>query len=160
MAFSVLPVRSASDLNDARELFLEYAASLDVDLAFQGFEAELAQLPGKYAPPGGELLLARGEDGAPVGCVGLRPLDIPGACEVKRLYVRAAARGTGLGRLLAVSIVDLAASCGYREIMLDTLPSMSSAIALYKALGFRPIPAYWNNIVPGILYFGRGLDAA
>jgi putative acetyltransferase len=160
MAFSVLPLCSASDLIDARELFLEYAASLDVDLAFQGFEAELAQLPGKYAPPGGELLLARGKDGEPLGCVGLRPLDMPGACEVKRLYVRAAARGTGLGRLLATSIVDLAASRDYREIMLDTLPSMTSAIALYKALGFTPIPAYWNNVVPGILYFGMRLNAA
>ena len=112
MPFSLAPVRSASDLSDARELFLEYAASLNVDLAFQGFEAELAQLPGKYAPPGGELLLARSEDGEPVGCVGLRPLDMPGACEVKRLYVRASARGTGLGRLLTASIVDLAATRG------------------------------------------------
>jgi putative acetyltransferase len=105
------------------------------------------------------LLLARSDAGEAMGCVGLRPLDRPGACEVKRLYVRPAARGTGIGRELAASVVELAAALGYREAMLDTLPWMLSAIAVYRALGFEPIPPYWNNIVPGILYCGKKLDA-
>lgn len=133
---------------------------LDIDLAFQGFEEELAQLPGRYAPPAGDLLLARSNAGEALGCVGLRPLDIAGACEVKRLYVRTAARGAGVGLALARSVVELAAALGYREVLLDTLPSMTSAIAIYRALGFEPIPPYSNNLVPGFLYFGKRFRAS
>ncbi len=160
MTHNIRPLRDARDLQTIRELFREYVDWLGIDLAFQGFEEELARLPGKYAPPNGDLLLAFSEAGEPLGCVGLRPLEIPGACELKRLYVRASARGIGLGRALAASAVDLASTRGYREIMLDTLPSMTSAIAIYRALGFEPIPPYWNNAVPGCLYFGKRLSAA
>jgi len=157
MHISVNAVQSPADLEAVRELFREYADGLGIDLTFQGFEAELAHLPGKYARPGGGLLLARAETDEPAGCVGLRPLDLPGACEVKRLYVRSAARGTGLGRILMASVIELAAASGYREVMLDTLPSMTAAIALYGALGFQQIPPYWNSIVPGTLYFWKRL---
>ncbi len=159
MNFQVAAIRDAQDLDTVRELLREYADWLGIGLAFQGFDAELALLPGKYAPPQGDLLLARSDGGEALGCIGLRPLEQPGACEVKRLYVRPAARGTGIGRALAGAIVELATALRYREVMLDTLPWMNSAIAIYRALGFEPIPPYWNNVVPGILYFGKRLPA-
>jgi GNAT superfamily N-acetyltransferase len=157
MSHRIEPARSPADLVTIRELFREYAQGLGVDLEFQGFAAELATLPGKYAPPGGELLLARDVSGAALGCVGLRPLPIEGACEMKRLYVRERARGTGSGRALAVAILDLAVTAGYREIRLDTLAFMGPATTLYRALGFAPIPRYSDNVVPGILFFGKRL---
>ena len=159
MGWRIEPVRNAADLDQIRELFGEYADGLGIDLAFQGFDAELAQLPGKYAPPRGDLLLVRGDSGEALGCVGLRPLEISGACEVKRLYVRAAARGAGVGWALMSAVVERATALGYRQAMLDTLPSMNSAIAIYRAQGFIPIPPYWDNTVPGILYFGKRLRA-
>ena len=151
------PARTGPDIEAVRALFREYADGLGIDLAFQGFEAELARLPGRYASPGGELLLARREGGEPLGCVGIRPLDLPGTCEVKRLYVREAGRGTGLGRALAAAAVTFAAEAGYRRIVLDTLPTMGAAIAVYGSLGFEPIPSYGNDIAPGLLCFGRQL---
>ena len=154
----IASARTAADLDQIRELFREYVDRLGIDLAFQGFDAELAQLPGKYAPPRGHLLLARGNSGEALGCVGLRQLEIPGACEVKRLYVRAAARGAGVGWALMSSVVERATALGYRQAMLDTLPWMSSAIAIYRAQGFAPIPPYWDNAVPDILYFGKRLQ--
>ncbi len=157
MSHHVRPVRDTQDLETVRNLFREYVDWLGIDLAFQGFAEELAQLPGKYAPPLGDLLLASSPAGEALGCVGLRPLTIPGACELKRLYVRPAARGLGIGRALAMSALELASLRGYRQVMLDTLPSMASAIALYRALGFEPIPPYWDNLVPGALYFGKQL---
>ena len=158
MGLRIEPARSAADLDQIRQLFREYADQLGIDLAFQGFDAELDQLPGKYAPRG-DLLLARGDFGETLGCVGLRPLEIPGACEVKRLYVRAAARGAGAGRTLMISVVERAKALGYRRAMLDTLPWMNSAIAIYRALGFAPIPPYWDNAFPALLYFGKRLQA-
>ena len=154
----IASARTAADLDQIRELFREYVDRLGIDLAFQGFDAELAQLPGKYAPPRGDLLLAGGNSGEALGCVGLRPLDVLGACEVKRLYVRAAARGAGVGQALMSSVVERATALGYRQAMLDTLPWMSSAIAIYRAQGFAPIPPYWDNAVPGIIYFGKRLQ--
>ena len=159
MGWRIEPVRNAAGLDQIRELFGEYADGLGIDLAFQGFDAELAQLPGKYAPPRGDLLLARSDSGEAWGCVGLRPLDIPGACEVKRLYVRAVARGAGVGFALMTVIIARATALGYRRAMLDTLPWMKSAIAIYRAQGFIPIPPYGDNTVPGILYFGKRLRA-
>ena len=149
--------RGEADLADVRTLFHEYVAWLGVDLAFQGFDEEVANLPGKYAPSGGELFLAR-RDRHLVGCIGLRPFDRPGACEVKRLYVRKEARGSGLGRALAGAAIDFAAAAGYREILLDTLPAMISAVSMYRSLGFEQIPPYWNNIIPGAMYFRKLLD--
>src|SRR5262245_51000738 len=148
---------SRSDFDDIRALFREYDASLDIDLGFQGIEEEIATLPGKYASPKGALLLARDTGRQAIGCVGVRPFDRPGACELKRLYVRYEGRRNGAGRALVVEAIRLADLTGYREILLDSLPSMEAAIRLYLSLGFRLIPPYWNNIVPGILYFGRRL---
>jgi GNAT superfamily N-acetyltransferase len=111
-------------------------------------------------------LLAQSNGGEALGCICLQPLELPEACEVKRLYVRPAARGKGLGRALATSAIERASTLGYREMMLDTLPWMTSAIAIYRSLGFAPIAPYWNNLVPGIIYLGKtlcsgvGLDAA
>lgn len=144
----------SEELSAARTLFQEYAASLAVDLCFQGFEAELAQLPGDYAPPRGTLLLAW-VDGALAGCCALRPLDscdYPNAAEMKRLFVRKAFRGFGIGRQLADAVLDAARQAGYTCVLLDTLDDMEAARALYTDLGFGDIPPYYHNPLPGSHY--------
>ncbi len=142
---------TTDDMETVRLLFREYAASLDFDLCFQGFEQELAGLPGPYAPPAGCLMLATVDD-EPAGCVALKKLG-DGVCEMKRLYVRDRHRGTGLGRRLVEQLLSEAKRLGYEAMRLDTVPStMGSAVALYRALGFREIPAYCLNPVPGALY--------
>ena len=152
---NVIPAATGADVEQARRLFREYETSLGVDLCFQGFEQELAELPGKYAPPRGRLLLAV-DDAAPAGCVALRPLD-DAVCEMKRLYVRPPARGTRLGRLLAETIIGEARAIGYARMRLDTLPTMRDAIRLYRSLGFVEIALYYENPVVGTLFMERGL---
>jgi putative acetyltransferase len=153
-AVTLLNPSSAAEMDAVREIFREYAGTLDVDLAFQDFEAELAQLPGDYAAPRGHLLLAMVE-GAIAGCCALRPLDAadyPNASEMKRLYVRKAFRGFGLGRELAEAMLDQARRAGYACVLLDTLDGMESARALYTDLGFEEIPPYYHNPIAGSHY--------
>lgn len=139
------------EIDIVRELFREYAASLPFDLGFQDFENEVRALPGHYAPPGGLILLAVDGDQV-IGCVALRRLDAE-TCEMKRLYVRPAGRGSGTGRRLALALMERARTLGYRKMRLDSLPSMTAAAALYRQLGFREIPPYRFNPIPGSLFF-------
>lgn len=137
-----------------REILRDYSASLQVDLCFQDFEAELASLPGQYEPPGGLMLLAL-LDGAVAGCGGFRNLpevDYPNACEMKRLFVRPAFRRFGLGRLLAQALIDRATQAGYSSMLLDTLDDMEAARGLYESLGFEAVPPYYFNPIPGAHY--------
>jgi putative acetyltransferase len=153
---SIQPVISDSDIGHIRNLFLEYAESLDFDLCFQGFDEELETLPGRYARPDGELLLAR--LGANVaGGVGLRALTGKDVCEMKRLYIRPDFRGLKLGYKLADAIIQSARDSGYRLMRLDTLNSMVEAIRLHQALGFEPISPYYDNPLPGVVYFEKRL---
>ncbi|HYJ40938.1 MAG TPA: GNAT family N-acetyltransferase [Steroidobacteraceae bacterium] len=154
---SIVPVRDESDIALAKELFVEYAASISIDLEYQGFSAELAGLPGKYSPPTGDLLIAR-VNGEAVGCVALRALD-RATIEMKRLYVRPVARGLGLGKRLGEAAISCAREYGYSELRLDTLATMVSAQALYRSLGFVEIPPYGAAHVPGTVFFGLSLTA-
>lgn len=155
---SDIRVRAAEgprDLGHIRDLFLEYAESLDFDLCFQGFDEELATLPGAYGLPQGRLFLAEGEGGI-AGGVGLRPLEAE-ICEMKRLYVRPEFRNSGIGRRLAEAAIGAARLLGYRRMRLDTLASMAAANALYRSLGFREIPPYYDNPLESAIYFERAL---
>jgi ribosomal protein S18 acetylase RimI-like enzyme len=157
-AATIAPARTPADLAIVAGLFRAYADSLSVDLAYQDFAAELAGLPGKYAPPAGALLLARDAAGVALGCIALRPLDPPAVCEMKRLFVAPAGRGLGLGRALVEAALAAARTAGYREMRLDTLPDMTAAIALYRQTGFRPVPAYYDTPVASTLFLGRSLQ--
>jgi putative acetyltransferase len=158
LAELITPTRP-EDIEALRGLFREYAQSLGVDLCFQNFEQELAGLPGDYAPPRGALLLAV-VDGQHAGCCALRPLDsadYPNAAEMKRLYVRKHFRGSGLGRELAEAALDAAREAGYSCVLLDTLDEMETARGLYQDLGFREIPPYYHNPIPGAHYLKADL---
>ena len=145
----------AARVTTVRALFEQYADSLDIDLCFQGFDRELAELPGAYAPPAGRLLLALVDD-VPAGCAALRPLG-DGDCELKRLYVREGHRGLGLGRCIAETMLAQARELGYRRVLLDTLPAMREAQALYRRLGFRTTDPYTANPVPGATFMALEL---
>jgi putative acetyltransferase len=155
---SIVDALAVDGLLKARSLFEEYADSLGIDLCFQDFQEELATLPGSYAPPDGRLLLAL-HDGEPVGCVALRRLE-PGICEMKRLYVRPAFRAFGLGRMLAQRIVNEARDAGYQRMRLDSLPSMTAALALYRRLGFREIAPYRRNPIEGSVFLELQLSGS
>lgn len=149
--FSILPVETPAQIEQARELFLEYAATLGFSLCFQGFEQELASLPGKYAPPEGRLLLAECA-GQLAGCVALRKLET-GICEMKRLYLRPQFRGQGGGRLLADRVVAEGRQIGYQRMRLDTVePRMGDAVAMYRKMGFKKIDPYTENTMEGVVY--------
>ena len=156
-AFTITPAAGAEGMASARALFEAYAASLPIDLDYQDFAAELAGLPGKYAPPDGALLLARTGSGKAVGCVALRPLADRGHCEMKRLYVRPLLRGTGLGRRLAQAIIGEARRIGYRAMRLDTLASMEGALSLYRGLGFVAIEPYYAPTPAGTVFMQLAL---
>ena len=160
MTFRIAQVSFPDDLRDVTMLFEAYAASLPVNLAYQGFEEELASMPGDYAPPRGALLLARAPTGEPLGCVGLRPLEEAGTCEMKRLFVVPAARGLQLGRALAEATIAAACERGYARLRLDTLPSMTAAISLYGQLGFAPIAPYYEGAPEGTHFMQRELRVA
>jgi GNAT superfamily N-acetyltransferase len=145
---------SPAQIDATRTLFIEYARALGIDLCFQQFDAELAGLPGDYAPPHGTLLLAY-VDAELAGCGAFRPLpdaDYANACEMKRLYVRPAFRRFGLGRLLAQALIDGATQAGYSAMLLDTLDDMEAARGLYETLGFTEVPPYYFNPIPGAHY--------
>lgn len=147
------------EMDAVRALFREYESWLAFDLCFQSFEAELAALPGRYAPPSGRLLLAE-VGGEVAGVIALRAFDEDGVCEMKRLWVRPVFQGHGVGRALAERLVAEARAIGYRAMRLDTLPDrMKSANALYDSLGFRDIPAYYANPLPGVRYMELALHA-
>lgn len=156
--FHILPVSTQADLIATADLFARYAASLPIDLGYQDFASELEALPGKYAPPGGALLLARGADGAPLGCVALRPIPPGGLGEMKRLFLLPRARGLGLGRALTQAVVEEARRLGYRELRLDTLPVMQAAIGLYEQMGFKRIAPYYAPTPPGTIFMSLGLS--
>jgi len=169
-AAAIRRAETPKDIEGARKLFVEYAQWLNVDLCFQGFDAELATLPGAYAPPHGRLLLV-GTPTDAFGCIALRPLDgAPNTAdaasaqsttgptgEVKRLFVRPAHRGGGWGRRLAEALVGEARAIGYRELKLDTFDWMTDARRLYAELGFRECAAYYDNPLPGVVYMARAL---
>jgi len=151
-----MQAKSAAQVDQARELFLEYGNSLGFSLCFQSFDKELAGLPGDYAPPDGRLLLAELE-GQLAGCIALRKLE-PGICEMKRLYVRPSFRGKRLGRVLAEAIINEARTIGYQSMRLDTVdPVMKDAIAMYRKLGFREIGPYCVNPNAGVIYLELSL---
>lgn len=153
----ILQAQTAAELDAVRKLFREYQRGLSVDLCFQGFEEEPATLPGRYAPPQGRLLLAReGEYAA--GCVALRPLQEKRACEMKRLFIRPASCGQGLGRILAQRIIHEAITVGYTMMRLDTLDTLERAMQIYAALGFQRCAPYYANPLPGVVYWERTLS--
>jgi len=152
----IVQAKTPERIAEARQLFVEYADSLGFDLGFQGFGEELAGLPGAYAPPRGRLLLAV-HDGRTAGCVAMRDLG-EGICEMKRLYVRPSFQGLRIGHALALAVIAEAKEIGYDRMRLDTVPAMERAMALYLSLGFREIPPYRFNPIPGTAFLELFLD--
>jgi ribosomal protein S18 acetylase RimI-like enzyme len=150
--FRISFARSGRELGAVRDLFAAYADSLPVDLDYQDFDLEVGDLPGKYAPPRGELLVAWDAADRPVACIGLRPLDGAGTCEMKRLYVLPEARSFGLGKALTDAVIEAAKVRGYSSLRLDTLPTMIRAASLYERMGFRRIDPYYGPTPPGTIF--------
>ena len=146
----LIPAESKAQIRSARQLFEEYAAELNISLCFQNFSQELAELPGQYARPAGQLLLAE-FDGRLAGCVALRKIE-EGMCEMKRLFVRPEFRGHAIGRCLAEAIIAEARQIGYPAMRLDTLKKLKAALALYGSLGFQPIEPYYENPIENVVY--------
>ena len=157
LALTIRPARSQGDYREAAVLIRAYAKWINVDLTFQDFENEMQSLPGKYGPPGGEMLLAFNSSGVAIGCVSLRSISAPGCCEMKRLFVTPNGRGLGAGKQLVEAIIHVARERGYQEMKLDSLPWMEQAISLYRAHGFLPTARYYENPYPEALYFGLAL---
>ena len=158
---AILQAETPEQINNARELIMEYAAWVEFNLCFQGFEEEMRTLPGKYAPPEGRLLLAFW-DGQPAGVIALRPLtdEDRGLCEMKRLYVRPEFRGHGIGRILAERVIAAASQMGYRRMRLDSISGkMERAITMYRELGFRETEPYYETPVGQTLFMELALDA-
>jgi putative acetyltransferase len=153
--YIIREAQTAADIAQVRELFVEYQSTLGVDLCFQGFAEELASLPGHYSPPAGRLLLASSESSV-LGVVALRPI-LSTDCEMKRLYVRSSGRGAGLGRLLTHALIKEARLAGYSRVLLDTLPTMTEAQALYRSIGFVEIAPYCHNPIAGTRYMALNL---
>ena len=153
--YTIREAETAADIAQARELFVEYQSTLGVDLCFQGFAEELASLPGDYARPAGRLLLAANPSSV-LGVVAMRPI-LSTDCEMKRLYVRSSGRGAGLGRLLTQTLIREARLAGYSRVLLDTLPMMTEAQALYRSMGFVEIAAYCRNPIAGTRYMALNL---
>ena len=155
-SFTVSAARSVPELTATAALFRAYAKALNIDLAPQGFAKEVEALPGVYGPPHGEIILAKRGDHV-LGCIALKPLEPPHSAEIKRLFVREQVRGIGVGKALVEAAVETARRLGYREVKLDTLPQMQSAIALYRAMGCETIPPYGSHPYPGLMCLGKKL---
>jgi putative acetyltransferase len=155
---NIIHVQTPQHVEEIRSLFREYEQFLNVDLCFQGFEAELAGLPGRYGPPAGALLMALDGEYA-AGCVALREID-EGVCEMKRLYIRPGYRGDGLGRQLAQTIIDQAISLGYTLMRLDTLDTLKQAMGLYSSFGFTKTAPYYDNPLEGVVYWELPLNGS
>lgn len=158
--FLISKAQTTADIDAARRLFAEYATWLNQDhgisLEFQGIDAELAGLPGKYAPPLGQIYLARNSDTQALGCGAFRPFEEK-TCEIKRLYVSPAGRGHGLGQRIVMEVLKGAKQAGYNRAVLDTASFMDQAQSLYASFGFKDIPKYYDNPVPGVRYMGADL---
>ncbi|HWJ73381.1 MAG TPA: GNAT family N-acetyltransferase [Kaistia sp.] len=157
-SFHIATAETPADLAAIARLFSAYGASLGIDLTYQDFAGELARLPGQYGPPDGALLLARDADGLALGCVALRPFA-PGVVEMKRMYVAPEGRGLGLGRALLEAVLGEARRLGAREIVLDTLPELIAAIALYSSAGFKEIPPYYATPIERTIFFRLALGS-
>jgi len=154
---SISHVETDQELEAVKSLFRAYVDWLNIDLSYQGFEEELAGMPGKYAPPHGALFVAKDPGGEILGCVGLRAFDDNGRCEMKRLFVLPEGRGKRVGAGLVDRVIEAAVLAGYREMLLDTLPTMTGALKLYKAAGFEEVPAYYDTPVENTLFFRKVL---
>jgi putative acetyltransferase len=150
--YSIERATTSDDILAITKLFKDYTAWLDLDLTFQDYATELALLPGKYGPPAGALFLSRSKDGVPLGCVALRPMELRGTCEMKRLYISPEARGMGLGKRLVLEVLTEGKRLGYQRMRLDTLPKMQSAISLYEKQGFVKIEPYYETPLEGTLF--------